>query len=94
MVSLEAILFREKFKVRGGHSMIKNTTVQFSAKEAKLLLKAITAATDEYSKEESERAAGFRWMSESDIAILKSVRYSYTASDAQALSVDMASTED
>jgi len=74
--------------------MIKNTTVQFSAKEAKLLLKAITAATDEYSKEESERADGFRWMSDSDIAVLKSVRYSFTASDAQALSVDMTSRED
>jgi hypothetical protein len=33
-------------------------------------------------------------MSDADIAVLKSVRYSYTASDAQALSVDMASTED
>ena len=74
--------------------MIKNTKLEFSAKEAKLLLKAITAATDEYSKDESERAAGFRWMSDADIAVLKSVRYSYTASDAQALSVDMASTED
>ena len=74
--------------------MIKNTKVQFSAKEAKLLLKAVTAATDEYSKEEADRADGFRWMSDTDIAVLKSVRYSYTASDAQALSVDMASTED
>jgi hypothetical protein len=74
--------------------MIKNTKIQFSAKEAKLLLKAITAATDEYSKDESDRAEGFRWMNDADIAVLKSVRYSYTASDAQALSVDMASTDD
>ena len=74
--------------------MIKNTKVQFSAKEAKLLLKAVTAATDEYSKEEADRADGFRWMSDTDIAVLKSVRYSFTASDAQSLSVDMASTED
>ena len=74
--------------------MIKNTKVQFSAKEAKLLLKAVTAATDEYSKDESERAAGFRWMNDADIAVLKSVRYSFNASDAQSLSVDMASTED
>jgi hypothetical protein len=94
MVSLEAILFREKFKVRGGHSMIKNTKLEFSAKEAKLLLKAVTAATDEYSKEESERADGFRWMSDADIAVLKSVRYSFTASEAQSLSVDMTSSED
>ena len=74
--------------------MIKYTKIQFSAKEAKLLLKAITAATDEYSKDESDRAEGFRWMNDADIAVLKSVRYSYTASDAQALSVDMASTDD
>lgn len=74
--------------------MIKNTKIQFSAKEAKLLLKAITAATDEYSKDESDRAEGFRWMNDADIAVLKSVRYSYTASDAQSLSVDMASTDD
>ena len=94
MASLEAILLREKLKVRGGHSMIKNTKLEFSAKEAKLLLRAVDAAASEYSKEESERAEGFRWMSDSEIAVLKSLRYSFSASDAQALSVDMASTED
>ena len=74
--------------------MIKNTKLEFSAKEAKLLLRAVDAAASEYFKEESERAEGFRWMSDSDVAVLKSVRYSFTASEAQSLSVDMTSSED
>ena len=74
--------------------MIKNTKIEFSAKEAKLLLRVVDAAATECSRKKEDRTGDFRWMSESDIAILKSVRYSYTASDAQALSVDMASTED
>jgi rRNA maturation endonuclease Nob1 len=94
MVSLEAILFREKFKVRGGHSMIKNTKIEFSAKEAKLLLRAVDAAASEFTKTKEDRTGDFRWMSESDIETLKTLRYTFQAEHARAMIVDMTTPDD
>ena len=94
MVSLEAILFREKFKVRGGHSMIKNTKIEFSAKEAKLLLRAVDAAATECSRKKEDRTGDFRWMSETDIAALTKLRFTFVPDDARSLVVDMISPDD
>ena len=94
MSSLEAILLREKLKVRGGHSMIKNTKLEFSAKEAKLLLRAVDAAASEFTKTKEDRTGDFRWMSESDIETLKTLRYTFQAEHARAMIVDMTTPDD
>ena len=74
--------------------MIKNTKIEFSAKEAKLLLRAVDAAVTEYARSKEDRTADFRWMSESDIAALTKLRYTFQADDARSLVVDMTSPDD
>ena len=74
--------------------MIKNTKLEFSAKEAKLLLRAIDAAASEFTRTKEDRTGDFRWMSETDIETLKTLRFTFQAEHAQSLVVDMTSPDD
>jgi len=74
--------------------MIKNTKVQYSAKEAKLILRAVDAACHQYAKDEDDRAEGFRYVSDADIALLRTARYGFSVHDVQSVSVEMSSNED
>ena len=74
--------------------MIKNTKLEFSAKEAKLLLRAIDAAASEFTRTKEDRTGDFRWMSETDIETLKTLRFTFQAEDARSLVIDMTSPHD
>jgi hypothetical protein len=56
---------------RGDIKMIKNTEVQYTRREAKLIAKILDAARSEFYKDEAERSGSFKYFSESDVEKLQ-----------------------
>jgi hypothetical protein len=52
---------------RGDIKMIKNTEVQYTRREAKLIAEILDAARSEFYKDKDERSGSFKYFSDSDI---------------------------
>ena len=74
--------------------MIKNTEVQYTAREAKLIAKILDAARSEFYKDEEDRSGSFRWFAEADIERFKALTNSYYANKVTSLALTLTEGED
>ena len=79
---------------RGDIKMIKNTEIQYTAREAKLIAKILDAARSEFYKDEAERSGSFRYFSESDVERFRSISSSYYASNVTSLALTLTEGEE
>ena len=74
--------------------MIKNTEVQYTRREAKLIAEILDAARSEFYKDEDERSGSFRYFTESDIERFRSLSSSYYANKVTSLALTLTEGED
>ena len=74
--------------------MIKNTEVQYTRREAKLIAEILDAARSEFYKDEDERSGSFRYFSESDIERFRALSSSYYANKVTSLALTLTEGED
>ena len=74
--------------------MIKNTEVQYTAREAKLIAQILDAARSEFYKDSDERSSSFKWFSETDIERFRSLSGSYYATKITSLAMTLTEGDD
>jgi len=74
--------------------MIKNTEVQYTAREAKLIARILDAARTEFYKDEDDRSGSFRFFTEADVERFRSLSGSYYASKVTSLALTLTEGDD
>ena len=69
--------------------MIKNTEVQYTRREAKLIAEILDAARSEFYKDKDERSGSFKFFSDSDIEKFRTISSSYYTSQVTSLAMTL-----
>lgn len=69
--------------------MIKNTEVQYTTREARLIAQILDAARSEFYKDSEDRSGSFRYFTDSDIEKFKTISASYYASKITGLALTL-----
>jgi hypothetical protein len=79
---------------RGDIKMIKNTEVQYTRREAKLIAEILDAARSEFYKDKDERSGSFKFFSDSDIEKFRTISSSYYTSQVTSLALTLIEGEE
>ena len=79
---------------RGDIKMIKNTEVQYTRREAKLIAEILDAARSEFYKDKDERGGSFKYFSDSYIEKFRTISSSYYSSKVTSLALTLTEGED
>lgn len=74
---------------RGDYSMIKNTEVKYTRREAKLIAEILDAARSEFYKEKDERGGSFKYFTDTDVERFRSISSSYYSSKVTSLALTL-----
>ena len=74
--------------------MIKNTEVQYTRREAKLIAEILDAARSEFYKDKGERSGSFKYFSDSDIEKFRTISSSYYSSKVTSLALTLTEGEE
>ena len=74
--------------------MIKNTEVQYTRREAKLIAEILDAARSEFDKDRADRSGSFAYFRDEDIERFRAISGSYYANKVTSLALTLTEGED